>query len=193
MGSFSCICNKCNRNVRGGELCVIRHVRHGEILGETKGVYKDCGRVYDDDVFRSFKDEVAGINSHKEICRSEMELFDSKNTEADRNLKIYNGETVGLHEFSKNFLNGEELDLQNEKHRTRFLEIMTDYMFLPDSPAVEAKSGTVMFHEKCYDSLTDEEEYLKTKPSEGDPDQGWGSPRPPFRPKSHATDNGLPF
>lgn len=80
MGCFSYICNKCGLNIRENERVVLKHVRHGEILGETIGTYDSYGRVYEDPIYRSRKEDEKshlGINSHEEICKSEFSFEDS--------------------------------------------------------------------------------------------------------------------
>ena len=51
MGSFGYMCPKCGKNVRAGELCVLRNVLHGEVIGQTIGHYDEYGGVDEDETF----------------------------------------------------------------------------------------------------------------------------------------------
>lgn len=191
MGCFGYICNKCGKNIRDGEKAVLRHVRHGEILGETIGEYDSYGRVYEDSVFRSWEKEeksYLNINSHEEICKSEFDLYDSKERET-KNLatKDFNGEEVGLDEYLKKVTNVtiEKISFgeATKEEKEELLKCIKDYNDLPEyENPTEAKSGTVAFHAKCYKSLgfSEEELELRKTPSEIDPDQGCGTPRKQF-------------
>jgi len=94
MGCFGYICPVCNTQIvgdcfNGGELCRLKHVREGKVVGWTVGHYDEYGgvkehpRFRDDD--RSFVDgkmiNVRGHNpnNHDEICESEFGRADSFN------------------------------------------------------------------------------------------------------------------
>lgn len=95
MGCFGYICRKCGTAIRGdchkgGENCVLIHVRHGVEIGRAVGHYGEYGDVIEDKLFRSSEkeNEEGNPNSHTEICTSEMRLKDSFNFYGFR---IYNG------------------------------------------------------------------------------------------------------
>lgn len=94
MGCFGYICPVCNTQIvgdcfNGGELCRLKHVREGKVVGWTVGHYDEYGgvkehpRFRDDD--REFVDgkmtNVRGRNpnNHDEICDSEFGRADSFN------------------------------------------------------------------------------------------------------------------
>ena len=206
MGCFSYICNKCGENIREGERCVLRHIRHGEILGETTGTYDSYGRVDEDKVFRSWeKDGLTEINNHREICASEFDFSDSVSKEcySSINYRVYEGQKIDLKQYFE--IQGHDYDdiidtlkgFSSESsgiididiiacHIDNLSELTADFESLPiykeprDPNSI--KSGVVAFHAKCYHSLKDtpEDEKLRRTPSKGDPDQGCGRPRKRF-------------
>lgn len=205
MGCFSYICNKCGQNIRDGERCVLRHIRHGEILGETTGTYDTYGRVDEDKVFRSYsRDGLTEINTHEEICKSEFKYEDSISKEGyvNRNYRVYEGKKVDLKEYIE--IQGYDYDdiidtlkrfspdkgmIDNDiisYNIANLSELTTNFEDLPvykeprDSDSI--KSGIVAFHAKCYYSLKDnpEDEKLRRTPSKNDPEQGCGRPRKRF-------------
>ena len=76
MGCFGYMCNGCGLSVRGGETSVVKHIRHGEVMGEATGVYDTYGGVEGNDTYRS-NDEKGGVNSHHQVWQSEFNLQDS--------------------------------------------------------------------------------------------------------------------
>ena len=101
MGCFGYICKGCGTSIRGdcfkgGEKCVMIHVRHGVEIGRVEGHYDEYGRVFEekdcseDEKFRGFSQ--INPNSHNEICESEFEMDDSYFTL--QNLRIYHGAPV---------------------------------------------------------------------------------------------------
>lgn len=195
MGCFSYLCNKCGLNLRDGERVVLRHVRHGEILGETIGEYESYGRVYEDDTFRSWSKEEKShlnINSHEEICKSEFDFFDSIGRQSyDVSNRNFEGQQVGLGEYldirreRDGLVTMEDVSLGNatDFEGKALLKAISEYNNLPFwEEEFVPKSGVVAFHSKCYCSLKDnpEDNALKIKPSEQDPEQGCGNPRKRF-------------
>ena len=80
MGCFGYICKGCGTPINGdcftgGEKCVLIHVRHSEIIGQTEGHYNEYGGVIEDPIYRN--DDENNPNNHKEICDSEFGLKDS--------------------------------------------------------------------------------------------------------------------
>lgn len=73
MGCFGYICPVCGKNIRGGEKCVLIHMREGVEFGRTEGHYDEYGGVVEDENFR----KESGPNSHEEICISEFGLKSS--------------------------------------------------------------------------------------------------------------------
>lgn len=200
MGCFGYICNKCGQNIREDEKCVLRHLRHGEILGEATGSYSGYGGVKEDKVFRSRQEEgLTTINTHEELCASDFDFKDSKHREIyrDHSLREYKGEPVNLAKFFE-IVEPEYKDLIQKLHEYNFsddilscniaelsdlLREFNELPFYQDKVDPEIiKSGVVAFHSKCYHSLKDnpEDEKLRRTPSESDYNQGCGVPRKKF-------------
>ena len=100
MGSFGYICRGCGTqivgdSVKGGEKCVLIHVRHGEELGRVEGHYNEYGGVIEqsqlpeNEKFRGVHD---GLNGHREICKSEIFMPDAYNKIMEK--RIYGDEEV---------------------------------------------------------------------------------------------------
>ena len=86
MGCFGYICPVCKTGIRGdcsvgGEFCILIHKRHGKEIGRTVGHYDEYGRVVEDKDYRSYEntcsDGSVNLNTHGEICDSEMRFPDS--------------------------------------------------------------------------------------------------------------------
>ena len=86
MGSFGYMCPVCETSIRGncgtgGELCVLIHKRKGKEIGRIVGHYNEYGGVMEDEDYRghnaTYRNGEINVNSHKEICKSEMNLEDS--------------------------------------------------------------------------------------------------------------------
>lgn len=85
MGCFGYICPVCNTQIvgdcfNGGELCRLKHIRQGKLIGETVGHYNEYGGVVEDKNYRGEDHTVDGApnpNSHSEICDSEFGRADS--------------------------------------------------------------------------------------------------------------------
>lgn len=164
MGCFGYMCSKCGQSVRGGEQSVLRHIRHGVILGETTGTYDSYGQVHEDEIFRGFDNSISGINSHEEICKSEFDLEDSCGFDA----KIYNGEPMLWMEYRAAKIVEGVQDLSPY--------VYDEWKTLPLYIQPEIKSGTQAFHKYCFDRMSEEEKADLT-PSKHDPNQSWGKPR----------------
>ena len=106
MGCFGYICKGCGTSIRGnchrgGEKCVMIHVRHGEEMGRVEGHYDEYGRVIEQEGMDEelvFRGEGDGINSHYEICKSEFDFEDSYHQMVNK--RIFNGKIV----TGRNFL-----------------------------------------------------------------------------------------
>lgn len=84
MGCYGYICPICNTQIVGesrgyGEKCRLKHVRNGEVIGETIGHYGEYGNVVEDKVFRGNNtiDGKHNPNSHEELYDSEFGLENS--------------------------------------------------------------------------------------------------------------------
>lgn len=195
MGCFGYICKGCGTAIRGdcfkgGELCVMKHVRHGKVLGEVTGHYDEYGRVFEEkgkeNRFRGNND--SDINSHAEICQSEFDMDDSLRSSNER---IYKGELYDsisyfmertaeiLIEGNKKGSEGGKAADQKVHSRDFFEQCTKEFMELPTVPR-PAKSGIVAWHKKCYDKAT-EEEKNDCIPSESDPGQSWGRIRKKYK------------
>ena len=176
MGSFGYICPKCGKNVRAGELCVLRNVLHGEVIGETIGHYDEYGGVHEDETFdvgtggklcfnyedSSYKVEVSRIHNGKLIeffwyHAEKWDKYFEQSLEVARKLKA--GEAV------------EEIPRMSSND-----EVLAEFKTLPVPDWSLAKSGVSAYHKYCFDRLSDEEK-AKCIPSRTDPDQSWGRPR----------------
>lgn len=180
MGYFGYICNRCKQNIRIDEKAVIQHVRHGEIIGITRGSYSGYGDVKEDDVYRSWaKEGKSTINNHEEISTSEFDLHDSKYLE-DKDVKIYKGKYyTDFSDFVFDKLK-RHLDMSDKNDIIMYNNLMQEWDILEGHYLDKACSGTAAFHAKCYDNLKPHEENLRKMPSESDPDQGCGVPRKRF-------------
>ena len=100
MGCFGYICKGCNTSIigdcfDGGEKAILIHVRHGEELGRVEGHYDEYGRVIEQkgiDEEERFRGNGKGINSHTEICESELRLFDSYGKVIEK--RRFNGKVI---------------------------------------------------------------------------------------------------
>ena len=106
MGTFGYICAGCGTpingdSLRGGEKCILIHVRHGKEIGRTEGHYDGYGRVIEDDTYRNDGEHP---NSHKEICKSEYGLRDS--FLRCQNMRVFNRKAVSFNTFSNDYLSG---------------------------------------------------------------------------------------
>lgn len=162
MGCFGYICNKCDLSIRGGEKAVLKHIRHGEVLGETSGTYDYYGRVEEDSVFRN--NDQDNINNHEEICKSEFDFLDSSGYDG----KIYKGKPVQWMKFREIKVAEGTEDLSQK--------IYFEWDKLPSVKVVNPRSGTEAYHKYCYER-TSEEERAKHTISKSDPNQSGGSPR----------------
>lgn len=162
MGCFGYICVGCGKSIRYGERAVLKHIRHGEVLGETVGTYDSYGRVMEDSTYRSF--DPNNINGHDEICKSEFDLSDSEGCRG----KLYKGKPVKWLEYRKIKV-GEGIEDLSQEMYDEWDNLMA---VLPS----QVKSGTEAWHEYCYNRAT-EETKDQHRISEGDPDQSWGNPR----------------
>lgn len=148
---FNYECKGCRTLVRGEEKIIMRHVRHGKVIGETQGTYDSYGRVYEDEIFSS--DDIENPNSHQEILKSCFKLKDGK----DYCAKMYKGEPYKLAEYrTKKVSEGME-DLCKE--------MFEEWAKLEDYKATTIASGIVVWHPKCFEKATEEEKNNLT-PSE---------------------------
>lgn len=167
MGCFGYMCIHCGKSIRGGEQAVLKHIRHGEVMGETRGTYDSYGGVEECDHYRGHHDE---INGHMSIWTSEFEFLDSEGFSG----KIYKGEPITWMTYRSRKVSEGVKDLSQE--------IYDEWDTLEKYVQSEApRSGTEAWHTYCYDRGKNTQE-LKEKHviSEGDPDQSWGKPRKKF-------------
>ena len=89
MGCFGYMCKGCNSNIRsyqltnefnwenfrGGENCILIHVRDGTEVGRCEGHYNSYGTIFEEQDklmgFRSDNDDNY-INSHEQLCKDEF-------------------------------------------------------------------------------------------------------------------------
>lgn len=162
MGCFGYICVKCGLSIRAGEKAVLRHIRHGEVLGEAAGTCDDYGRVYEDTNYRNY--DIGNTNSHDQICQSEFGFTDSIYYDG----KIYKGNPIKWMEYRKVKVAEGLEDL--------CAEIYKEWETLEKVSPREIRSGTQAYHQYCWDRAS-EEEKAKHIISKGDPNQAGGQPR----------------
>lgn len=203
MGNFGYICKCCGKNVRTGELCVMKHIRHSEVLGEVTGHYDGYGRIMEEETkeirFRGNNDT---INGHDSICESEFDMEDSLTEFVER---VYKEENINFFDFKTKcifeilMLFEDDVDetgfiakikkYTSENPDEKFLAKKTKYLksnqFVHDCkekferlPLVvhSTYSGIAVWHKKCYDETT-EENKADVYPSKQDVHQSWGEPR----------------
>lgn len=165
MGCFGYICNGCKKSIRGGEKAVLKHIRHGKVLGETTGTYDYYGRVEEDNVYRN--DDKNNINSHDEICASELDFLDSKGYTG----RLYKDKPTKWLEFRRLKVAEGMEDLSSEMYG--------EWARLPRILVDNPRSGVEAWHAKCYAKASEEEKNKHTI-SKDDPNQSWGNPRKEF-------------
>lgn len=161
MGNFGYICNGCETAINEGELTVLKHFRHGKLLGETSGAYDGYGGVEEDDTYRGDND---GDTGHMTIHASEFDFVDSVFYDG----KIYNGEPLKWMEYRQKKVAEGMKDLCDEMY--------AEWASLPDYEQIEVLSGTGAWHEYCYHRATDSKKKSVIL-SDSDPNQSWGNPR----------------
>jgi len=78
MGNFSYLCIGCSTGIRDYEEALLRHLRHGQIVGEAEGLYDGYGRIRGVGGFRHDDDRGCDpVHSHVEMVRSQFDLPDS--------------------------------------------------------------------------------------------------------------------
>ena len=167
MGCFGYMCNGCGLSVRGGETSVVKHIRHGEVMGEATGVYDTYGGVEGNDTYRS-NDEKGGVNSHHQVWQSEFILQDSAGFLAAA--RIYKKRAIAWSDYCKVKVAEGEPALSDAMY--------AEWAKLPRivPPEGGARSGVEAWHRRCYDRASDAERSRHVI-SEPDPNQSWGKPR----------------
>ena len=176
MGCYGYICPKCGKNIRGGELCVLRNVRHGEVIDETEGHYDEYGGVEENDLFDT-----------RNACESMFNFGDS--IYYYETCRMYNGQLISWFNYWMKKLNennerllvwfellkeGKEAGDPPQLHQRDATE--AEFLALPKPDITLAKSGVSAYHKYCFDRLSKEEK-SKNICSVGDPDQSWGKAR----------------
>lgn len=78
MSRFGYLCRGCNTGIRAGERVLLRHIRHGKVVGDAAGVYDGHGRVEGKPEFRhQGAPGYPPVNSMAELVRSQHQLKDS--------------------------------------------------------------------------------------------------------------------
>lgn len=192
MGQYSYICRGCGQSIRRGELCVLRHVRSGEVLGEVTGYYDGYGGVVNDKSPTRFNGDHGGVNGHDEITRSEFELTDSQSASTHSYRRVdgvlINYEDVLTSDAVTQLLRTVDDLLDDLDHEvsnnpmlvkdaataaSNFSRLASDYRNAP-VVYVEPASGVAAHHAAC--RVTDD-----LRPSESADDQGFGKPRARFK------------
>jgi hypothetical protein len=189
MGNYGYLCNKCGLSVRGGEKAVLRHIRHGQVLGETRGTYDGYGGVDEDSIFNGSGGDVWGDadgsaifdpgdrgqgtsaqpNSHRELWLSQFKFDDSEGFV--RSARLWDGKSVDWMGYRTAAVAGGIKDLSPEMYAT-----WEELPFYYDVYNSEPFSGVEAWHAYCFDHAEPEAKEAHFI-SEGDPDQSWGKPR----------------
>ena len=186
MGNYSYLCNDCGLSIRGGEKAVLRHVRHGQVLGEARGAYDGYGGVDEDNLFSdgtgddwSSSDDSAifaggkGVsaqpNSHRQIWLSQFSFEDSDGFISGA--RVLNGKPLTWMGFRAAAPSLGLKDLSPEMYAK--WETLTPYR---ETHKEAPRSGVEAWHARCFDRAGDEAKKAHVI-SKGDPDQSWGKPR----------------
>lgn len=176
MGCYGYICPKCGKNIRSGELCVLRNVRHGEVIDETVGHYDEYGGVEEDNSFDTgdagtsffnFDDSIWKYMTHRVYNGKLISWFDYWMGKWDEN----------HHEILSWFKLFKEGKVVGDPPQMRKREdVEAEFLAFPKPDVTLARSGVSAYHKYCFDRLSDEEKE-KNICSLDDPDQSWGAPR----------------
>lgn len=185
MGCLGYICNGCNTQIvgncfTGGELAILQHIRHGEVLGRVVGYYNEYGTVVGQDEQTGYRGDQKDLpNSHRNIFDSEFGMNDSFDYEEKR---IFEGEEVSWSNFTfKNLMRCfDEADERGYFTRKSHEQMREEFESLPLAEKHVPRSGTEAWHWKCYCHATDEQKRAHTI-SKSDPDQSWGEVRSKYR------------
>ena len=189
MGNYSYVCRGCGKSIREGEKAHLIHLRHSEVLGEAEGPYNGYGGVDGDLVFdRHGEESVGSPCCHDEIIKSSFHLDDSYSDcrKGEKHLKMLNGKPISLVEFGKKMHEENPVDYPHAETRPfewdwDLQELCKEaYEALEDAELPNTHSGVLAYHAVCYHKLVDAGKPLSEKPSESDPNQGWGEPRAQF-------------
>lgn len=167
MGLFSYICPKCRKGIKFQQSCVLRHVRHGELLGEGRGTYDGYGRVSGTS-YRN--DDPDNPNSQKEIWKSEYCLTDSVFFEG----KWYQGKPMDWSQYRRckeTEIGPIDFWSSDEEEKRKAALVDEEWKGLKKYRKHRILSGTSAYHEVCFDRLSDEEKQ-KLVISKMDPRQG---------------------
>ena len=167
MGMFSYLCSKCGLSVRGGEQAVLRHIRHGQLVGEARGTYDGYGRVEEDALYRH--EFPKHPNDVDQLFRSEFELLDSLWFVSTA--RIYQGEPLTWINYRTAAVANGVGDLSPQMYAEweglpLYSEVYTDF----------PRSGIEAWHAYCFDHTNDEAKN-QHHISVHDPNQSWGKPR----------------
>ena len=177
MPLFSYTCPGCKTSIyfdgTKGELCILKHIRHGEILGEVTGHYNGFGGILEEDKedqnsFYALQGD--GPVSKYEIAQSVFTLEDG---EKSRSGRIFNGVPVSFNSF---------LDAKEQPpgwgSGTQLNKLTEEYKSLPLSD-IPPKSGIEAWHKLCYAeaSQRDKDSHII---SETAPDNGLNYTRSKF-------------
>lgn len=180
MGCFGYICKGCNTSIigdcfDGGEKAILIHVRHGEELGRVEGHYNEYGGVIEQkdlDEDDKFRGNGSGINSHDEICESELRLFDSYEKVIEK--RRFNGQVITYENYLALKLM-EDAKLTDIR-KSKYFPFIGDYMQnviiekLESGDTVEEEMARIrfmgadlMYHTNIW-KLPDYEEFLALEP-----------------------------
>jgi hypothetical protein len=165
MSGIGYLCVKCGLSIRQNEVAVLKHIRHGQVLGESSGPVDSHGRIIGDSAYRNHS--YNNPNSNAEITKSEFELPDSGGFRG----KLYKGLPVHWMAYRRIKVSEGTQDLSKEMY--------DEWVTLPSAFSTIKRSGTEAWHKYCYDSAS-EEEKSKHEISKSDPYQSMGAPRKKF-------------
>ena len=134
-------CNGCPDALVAGQVVILKHLRHGQVLGETQGHYNWRGGVEEDSVFRN--EQEGNPNNRLEIFDSEYNQEDSASFLVTETGQPYSRqETVALTDLEVDFS-----DLEASK-------ALIDNWMVQHPPLNAVASGIEAWHKSCYTQAT---------------------------------------
>lgn len=176
MGCYGYICPKCGKNIRGGELCVLRNVRHGVVIDEIVGHYNEYGGVEESETFDVRSAGASYFDFEDSMYRCLIHRTDNGEQVTwggylARRMEPYNKQlNKAIDDIKAGKQNVQIPQIPSEE------DIKKDFLELPKLDMALVKSGVSAYHKYCFDRLSDEEKE-KNICSVDDPEQSWGKPR----------------
>ena len=138
---LSYLCNGCPDALVAGQAVVLKHLRHGQVLGQTEGHYNWLGGVDEDLLFR---------NEREGNPNNRLEIFDSEYNQEDSAsfLTAASGQPYSRQEVSG--LDDSKVDFSNLEASKALL----DDWVAEHPPLNLIHSGIEAWHQSCYTQAT---------------------------------------